>query len=322
MTTYTDRQKALFTALQDAIFETLGVSDRPTDEQAASIIGWLESTTDMYDKRYRGESTSPVAGFSEATQGEREFHEAVVSLVRDMMNAMQNEHFWSDVPELHVRVNALLTAPLPRAVASQPGAPAEPNSPEAHGLPSYPTGNVVGPCVCGSWPGGECLKCAVIPAPSTAAHAGATFEWPALPDLPTQFACHGFDPMFSAHQMQGYANAYGEIVRALLAAAKPVSVDAGGMTLYARPESIDYVRENEQKFVAVRGIRDEEHTVPLTVDGAEALNLLRELAPYMDSLICYASTCAEYKPNDIVRRVNALLTPPTESTGSTGEPTL
>jgi hypothetical protein len=45
------------------------------------------------------ESTSPFAGFSEAMQDEREFHEAVVSLVRDMMNAMQNEHFWSDVPE-------------------------------------------------------------------------------------------------------------------------------------------------------------------------------------------------------------------------------
>mgnify|MGYP003336567727 CR=1 FL=1 len=24
---------------------------------------------------------------------------------------------------------------------------------------AYPEGYVVGPCVCGSWPGGECLKC-------------------------------------------------------------------------------------------------------------------------------------------------------------------
>lgn len=32
------------------------------------------------------------------------------------------------------------------------------------GLPSYPKGVVVGPCVCGSWPGGECLKCSVVPA--------------------------------------------------------------------------------------------------------------------------------------------------------------
>lgn len=28
-------------------------------------------------------------------------------------------------------------------------------------LPSYPAGLVVGPCVCGSWPGGECLQCPV-----------------------------------------------------------------------------------------------------------------------------------------------------------------
>lgn len=26
-------------------------------------------------------------------------------------------------------------------------------------VPDYPTDTVVGPCICGSWPGGECLKC-------------------------------------------------------------------------------------------------------------------------------------------------------------------
>lgn len=31
--------------------------------------------------------------------------------------------------------------------------------------PPYPTGDVVGPCVCGSWPGGPCLKCEWIPEP-------------------------------------------------------------------------------------------------------------------------------------------------------------
>jgi hypothetical protein len=25
--------------------------------------------------------------------------------------------------------------------------------------PDYPIGSVIGPCICGSWPGGECLKC-------------------------------------------------------------------------------------------------------------------------------------------------------------------
>lgn len=35
--------------------------------------------------------------------------------------------------------------------------------------------------------------------------------------------------------------------------------------------------------------------------------LLRELHPYLDSLICYASTRTEYKPNDIVARIDAAL---------------
>jgi uncharacterized C2H2 Zn-finger protein len=36
------------------------------------------------------------------------------------------------------------------------------HKPESFGLPPYPTGVVVGPCVCGSWPGGECLQCPVV----------------------------------------------------------------------------------------------------------------------------------------------------------------
>ena len=26
-------------------------------------------------------------------------------------------------------------------------------------IPDYPEGHVIGPCICGSWPGGPCLKC-------------------------------------------------------------------------------------------------------------------------------------------------------------------
>jgi predicted Fe-S protein YdhL (DUF1289 family) len=29
----------------------------------------------------------------------------------------------------------------------------------------YPEGDIVGPCICGSWPGGECLKCKRIEQP-------------------------------------------------------------------------------------------------------------------------------------------------------------
>ena len=31
--------------------------------------------------------------------------------------------------------------------------------------PNYPAGDVIGPCLCGSWPGGKCFKC-----PMTDAH--------------------------------------------------------------------------------------------------------------------------------------------------------
>jgi hypothetical protein len=33
----------------------------------------------------------------------------------------------------------------------------------SYGLPGYPTGEVIGHCVCGSWPGGECLHCPITP---------------------------------------------------------------------------------------------------------------------------------------------------------------
>lgn len=36
--------------------------------------------------------------------------------------------------------------------------------------PEYPKGEVVGPCVCGSWPGGECLKCQQMAARAGGAH--------------------------------------------------------------------------------------------------------------------------------------------------------
>ena len=32
--------------------------------------------------------------------------------------------------------------------------------------PAYPEGDVVGPCICGSWPGGKCLKCPRIEQPA------------------------------------------------------------------------------------------------------------------------------------------------------------
>ena len=39
-------------------------------------------------------------------------------------------------------------------------------TPFYYGLPPYPDGVIVGPCVCGSWPGGKCLKCNVVVTPN------------------------------------------------------------------------------------------------------------------------------------------------------------
>ena len=47
---------------------------------------------------------------------------------------------------------------------------------------------------------------------------------------------------------------------------------------------------------------------------ARAVALLRELAPYINSIVCYASTIEEHLPNRIVRDVEALLA------GKTAEP--
>jgi Lar family restriction alleviation protein len=52
-------------------------------------------------------------------------------------------------------------------------------TPESVGLPSYPSGHVVGPCVCGSWPGGACLKCKVIPARDAAPSVTQEMVWSA-----------------------------------------------------------------------------------------------------------------------------------------------
>jgi hypothetical protein len=41
---------------------------------------------------------------------------------------------------------------------------------------AYPEGDVVGPCICGSWPGGKCLKCPRITTPAQRTWVGLTLE--------------------------------------------------------------------------------------------------------------------------------------------------
>ena len=47
----------------------------------------------------------------------------------------------------------------------------QPAQPVAH-----PEGDIVGPCICGSWPGGKCLKCPRITAPAQRTWVGLTDE--------------------------------------------------------------------------------------------------------------------------------------------------
>lgn len=70
--------------------------------------------------------------------------------------------------------------------ASKPAAPLDPRQ---HGLPPYPKGHVVGPCVCGSWPGGECLKFPVIPA-APAQSAKPSCPHCGLTDIELSRTCH------------------------------------------------------------------------------------------------------------------------------------
>lgn len=51
-------------------------------------------------------------------------------------------------------------AEMLRALAAAP----EPPATRSEERPPYPEGEVVGPCVCGSWPGGRCLRCEWRPA--------------------------------------------------------------------------------------------------------------------------------------------------------------
>lgn len=74
----------------------------------------------------------------------------------------KGEHI--DVKEFIEDVRALL-----EAARSTIAAPAQ--------APAYPEGEVVGACVCGSWPGGRCFKCPWVPAAHVQEPEGYSDEW-------------------------------------------------------------------------------------------------------------------------------------------------
>lgn len=74
-------------------------------------------------------------------------HEAQKLLNRSPADASKYSEALRSIRECSSATNDVLAAALYR--------------PETFGLPPYPEGDVLGPCVCGSWPGGKCLHCPV-----------------------------------------------------------------------------------------------------------------------------------------------------------------
>lgn len=75
-----------------------------------------------------------------------------------------------DYPAPYVRVDRLAKklAAVARAAITHPLPTDEaPKGWKWEMVPDYPEGDVVGACICGSWPGGKCLRCPTVPARST-----------------------------------------------------------------------------------------------------------------------------------------------------------
>jgi hypothetical protein len=80
---------------------------------------------------------------------------------------------------------------------------------------AYPEGDVVGPCICGSWPGGKCLKCPRITPPHR--------TWAGLTDEEIE------------NLMDVYDVASPDYARAIEAKLKQKNTDAGLKTGVGKP---------------------------------------------------------------------------------------
>ncbi|MFA8336346.1 hypothetical protein [Burkholderia cenocepacia] len=113
------------------------------------------------------------------------------------------------------------------------------------GVPVPCTCTGVGPCE--KRTGGSCRRERA--AASAPADDRAAFEWPLLPLLPEAvITTADGEAVFTAHQMQGYANAYGEMVRARASSAN--ETEAESVRAWATDDG--RVISNEQKQQALR----------------------------------------------------------------------
>jgi len=197
MTTYTDRQKAFESAMVAAGYHEPERSPFSTEHAHGAYK--YERDQDRYVGFNLALDTSPITGEPDGGADVRGEREAREDAQRERMN---------------VRFAARASTP----------------ETADFDLPAQSDAVVCYQCKgCGDNDAapGHCVRCGgtgferSAPLPE-----GVTFEWPPLPAFPEVIETLHGDPVFTEHQMQGYANAYGEIVRALLAAAKPVSVSA------------------------------------------------------------------------------------------------
>ncbi|WCM21432.1 hypothetical protein NDK50_08270 [Paraburkholderia bryophila] len=123
--------------------------------------------------------------------------------------------------------------------------------------------------------------------PVNAPTACEAFKWPPLPALPNQFF-YGFDHyLFTQHQMQGYANAYGEILRAALqatpAAEKNEPRNVEGMTRAEFERHLRLVLQHDNVRRKERGIPE------MTADAMKAEIAERVERNYPASAFDYAA---------------------------------
>lgn len=102
-------------------------------EDVQSYAVWLVDATAV-DAAAEALKGKPVAQPSD---------ERILQFLAPWLVTPADEH---DRRDMITAVRALLAEPMP----------------EDGGLAAYPTGDVVGPCVCGSWPGGRCFRCRVV----------------------------------------------------------------------------------------------------------------------------------------------------------------
>jgi hypothetical protein len=137
-----------------------------TKEQADKVIAALETTYFReIDIPAREQALSIMRGLEDAAPVcNHEWFQtgAMLSNEKRCIKCGEWGKLYTSPQAAQTAVKSESSAQAAQAPARLPGEgkPIEALAPtEAQEHPAYPEGDVVGPCVCGSWPGGKCLRC-------------------------------------------------------------------------------------------------------------------------------------------------------------------